>query len=243
MRVRVRYGKEGKLRWLSHRDVARIWERAFRRLELPLAYTQGFSPRPKVSFGLALPTGAESRAEYLDIELDGELDVVTLPARLASVIPAGMSVSAAAVVDDRADSLQHEVTSCAWEIDVRPNRAGPLPEAVRQVLTADSLVVKRERKGSVVTDDIRPAILDLRVELGAGANDTSGAVLYAELATQPRGLRPNELLAALGVEVEDASVRRTHQWIGRAADRREPLAVADGAPPASLDRLVGSRAV
>ena len=234
----MRYGKEGKLRWLSHRDVARIWERAFRRVELPLVYTQGFSPRPKVSFGLALPTGAESRAEYLDLELDGEPDVSNLPARLTPALPAGIWVLAAAVIDDRADSLQHEVTSCAWEIDVRPGVAGPLPAAVRQALAADSLFVTRERKGAVVNDDIRPAIIDLRVELGAG----DSAVLYAELATQPRGLRPTELLAAVGLEIEDVCVRRTHQWIGRAADRREPLAVADDAPPASLEGLVGSRA-
>lgn len=239
MKVRVRFAKEGKLRWLSHRDLARIWERAFRRAELPLVYSQGFSPRPKVSFGLALPTGAESRAEYLDIEIDGDLDVAHLPARLAPALPAGITVSAAAVIDDRADSLQHEVTSCSWEIDVRPSGAGPLPEAVRHVLEADSLVVQRERKGTMVNDDIRPTIIDLRVEPGAGGS----AVLHAELATQPRGLRPAELLAALGLEVEDASVRRTHQWIGRAGDRREPLAVSDDAPPASPDHLVGSRAV
>ena len=68
-RVRIRFAKLGKIRWTSHRDVARMWERAFRRVELPLAYSAGFSPRPKVSFGLALPTGHESVAEYLDVEL------------------------------------------------------------------------------------------------------------------------------------------------------------------------------
>jgi radical SAM-linked protein len=67
MRVRLRFAKVGKVRWTSHRDVARMWERALRRIRLPLAYTQGFSPRPKVSFGLALSTGHESVAEYLDI--------------------------------------------------------------------------------------------------------------------------------------------------------------------------------
>ncbi|MGH9152349.1 MAG: TIGR03936 family radical SAM-associated protein, partial [Acidimicrobiales bacterium] len=69
MRLRFRFSKLGKVRWTSHRDVARMWERAFRRVELRLAYTQGFSPRPRVSFGLALPTGAESVAEYLDVEV------------------------------------------------------------------------------------------------------------------------------------------------------------------------------
>src|SRR5438067_4554565 len=93
MRLRVRFSKLGKIRWTSHRDVARMWERAFRRTALPLAYTQGFSPRPRVSFGLALPTGHESVAEYLDLELavGAELDEVgvsTLPARLSPALPA-----------------------------------------------------------------------------------------------------------------------------------------------------------
>ena len=63
-RVRIRFAKLGKIRWTSHRDVARMWERAFRRVQLPVAYSAGFSPRPRVSFGLALPTGYESVAEY-----------------------------------------------------------------------------------------------------------------------------------------------------------------------------------
>src|SRR5205814_9079184 len=91
MRVRFRFAKLGKIRWTSHRDVARMWERAFRRVGLPLAYTQGFSPRPKVSFGLALPTGHESVAEYLDLELAPgttgagagvEIELDTLPTSL-----------------------------------------------------------------------------------------------------------------------------------------------------------------
>src|SRR4051795_9482233 len=102
-RIRVRYTKLGKIRFTSHRDVARMWERAFRRTALPLAYTQGFSPRPKVSFGLALPTGHESVAEYLDLELvSQEVDISSLPARLSLALPAGIDVPAVAVIDDRA---------------------------------------------------------------------------------------------------------------------------------------------
>ena len=74
MIVRMRFTKLGKIRWTSHRDVARMWERALRRAGLPVAYTQGFSPRPQLSFGLALPTGCESVAEYLDVSLRTELD-------------------------------------------------------------------------------------------------------------------------------------------------------------------------
>ena len=70
-RLRLRFTKTGKVRFTSHRDVARMWERALRRSQLPVAYSQGFVPHPLVSFGLALPTGCESRGEYLDVRLEG----------------------------------------------------------------------------------------------------------------------------------------------------------------------------
>ena len=72
MRLRIRFSKIGKIRFTSHRDTARIWERGLRRAGLPVAYSEGFTPRPRISFGLALPTGYESEAEYLDVELAEE---------------------------------------------------------------------------------------------------------------------------------------------------------------------------
>ena len=82
MKLRIRHTKLGKIRFTSHRDTARHWERAVRKAQIPLAYSAGFTPRPRMSFGLALPTGAESLAEYLDIELaeHAEVDLPTLAA-------------------------------------------------------------------------------------------------------------------------------------------------------------------
>ena len=96
MRVRFRFTKLGKVRFTSHRDVARAWERALRRAELPVALTEGFNPRPKVHFGLALPTGAESLGEYLDVDFrDGEPVVVeALPELLSPRLPDGIDVEA-----------------------------------------------------------------------------------------------------------------------------------------------------
>ncbi len=123
MRIRFRFAKLGKIRFTSQRDVARMWERALRRAELPLAYTEGFSPRPQLSFGLALPTGCESLAEYLDVVLDdnrpetAEVDVSRLPAGLTGLLPAGIVVEEAAVVERRSESLQQVVTSCSWTME------------------------------------------------------------------------------------------------------------------------------
>lgn len=237
MRVRFRFTKLGKVRWTSHRDVARMWERALRRAQLSVTYTGGFSPRPKVSFGLALPTGAESVCEYLDVEFEhdpDELDVVSLPARLTPALPVGIDVTAAAVIDDRVESLQQAVTSCRWEVGVASTSSSTsttstepssLSALVADMLGAPSIVITRERKGQTVSDDVRPAILSCSV--------LAESLLECELATQPRGLRPSELLRALDPGLEECSVRRTHQWIARDGAQWEPIPLdATSAPHA-----------
>ena len=245
MRIRVKFSKTGKIRWTSHRDVARMWERAFRRTELPLAYSAGFSPRPKVSFGLALSTGHESVAEYLDLELDPQrgdgLVVDELPARLSAALPEGIDVITAGVIDDRHDSLQHEVTSSCFEIVAAGATITELRAYAATALAADSIVITRTRKGSAVTDDVRPAILSVDVTDCVEGDDGRICVKFrAELATQPRGLRPAEFLTALSPTLEEIRVRRTHQWISRADGARvEPLdgivpPDASDAPPVSL---------
>jgi radical SAM-linked protein len=232
MRVRLRYTKAGKVRWTSHRDLARMFERAFRRTQLPVAYSGGFAPRPKVSFGLALPTGAESEAEYLDLELvEGTtIDLAALPARLSEALPARIEVTAAAAIDDRAPSLQEAVSSCGWRLGISGAGHDELCEKVAVVIAAPSLVVTRKRKGNVVTDDIRPGILALRV--------VEGVEVECELATQPRAVRPGELVRAIDPGLEEAWVRRTNQWIERDGARGVPLHATD----AQHVRLAGARA-
>lgn len=249
MRIRVHFAKTGKVRWTSHRDVARMWERAFRRTNLPLAYSVGFSPRPKVSFGLALSTGHESVAEYLDLELDPTrvegLEVAQLPATLSAALPDGIDVLAARIIDDRRDSLQHEVTSSSFEIVAAGATITELRAFVAQALAADAIVITRTRKGQAAQDDVRPAILAIDV-LGEVETDDGrpGVRFTAELATQPRGLRPAELLAALSPVLEEVRVRRTNQWISRADGARvEPLEdldppdAADAPPAQPLERV------
>src|SRR3954447_5851369 len=220
MRVRLRFVKLGKIRWTSHRDVARMWERAVRRAGLPVARSEGFSPRPKVSFGLALSTGHESLGEYLDVELNGEVDVEGLAAMLSPALPVGVDVVAAVAIE-KAPSLQQDVTSCAWELAL-PWSRDRAEAAAATALGAETLVASRERKGAVVTDDLRPGILSLEVAgvgeaRGLGEQNVEHVVVRAELATQPRGLRPSELLGVAFPGADEAVVRvlRTHQWIER----------------------------
>jgi radical SAM-linked protein len=200
-----------------------MWERALRRSRLPLAYSQGFVPHPLVSFGLALPTGCESRGEYLDLRLGpadpGEIPLAQLPAALSDLLPDGIDVVAAALVAEAEGSLQQEVASCDWELEVLGVPGEELQERVEKVLAAPILTVRRERKGRQVDDDVRPAILALSV---TGPNGH----LRAVLATHPRGVRPTDLVAALGTDAVPGRACRTHQWIERDGARFEPLTVS-----------------
>jgi radical SAM-linked protein len=238
-RLRIRFAKLGKVRWTSHRDTARMWERAFRRVNLPLAYSNGFSPRPRVSFGLALSTGYESVAEYLDLELSDtpleggspQLDLEELTAGLSAALPEGVDVLAIAALSGRSLSLQEEVTACTWRLAVTATEPGSPPPAIAPrvdaLLAADTLVVNRSRKGREMAEDIRPAIQTIRVV----EETADGTWLECDLATQPRSLRPTELVGTLGADVEERFVRRLYQWIERDGARWEPLT----APLAATD--------
>jgi radical SAM-linked protein len=224
-RLRIRYVKVGKIRWTSHRDVARMWERAFRQTRFPVAYSNGFSPRPRISFGLALPTGHESVAEYLDVDVvDGEAPALGgLADSLSAGLPSGLDAVAVASIPPGTSSLQEEVISCTWRWSVGESFGGAedspprawLEERVSGLRDASTAVISRQRKGNEVAEDIRPAILDLRMN--------EEGWLVADLATRPRSIRPADVLRALGPELEERAVRRLHQWILRDDARQEPL--------------------
>jgi radical SAM-linked protein len=230
-RLRFRFSKTGKIRFTSHRDVARMWERALRRSRLPVALSQGFSPHPLLSFGLALPVGCESRGEYLDARLEqaqsDEVGFDELPEFLSELLPEGMEVQVVAPVDMAEGSLQQEVASCDWELEVLGVVGEELEERIGRVLAAPSLTVHRERKGRQTEDDIRPAILALALTSNGGSEQGEHPIgrFRAELATHPRGVRPSDLISAFGTDVVLARACRTHQWIERDGARFEPLSV------------------
>ena len=228
--VRLRFSKAGKVRFVSHRDVARAFERALRIAEVPVAFTQGFSPRPKVSFGLALAVGYESHAEYLDVDLRDPWDADQLGDSLTRGLPDGMEVTGAAPLAPRAPALQEAVSAVAYELVLAGFDPTALRAAAAAALAAETLPVASTRKGQPLAVDVRPSLRRLDVE-------SSTASLSVELSTQPRAARPAELFTAFrdlaGIDAGDGEDRvlRTHQWIERDGARREPLE-ADRAAPA-----------
>jgi radical SAM-linked protein len=229
LKIRFRYAKLGRIRWTSQRDVARMWERALRRAAVPVAQTSGFSPRPKLSFGLALPTGSESMAEYLDVELSEPLAVPEVSARLDGLFPTGIHITGSAELTEKVESLQQDVVACSWLIDVPGTNRIDLQHVIETALRATSLPVRRQRKGREEDDDVRQSIRELEIST---ANDEV-ARFRALLETRPRGVRPSELGRALGIELGLSC--RTHQWIEREGSLEEPL-VADAARLAALER-------
>jgi radical SAM-linked protein len=242
--VRLRFAKHGKVRFISHRDVARAFERAFRIAELPLSFTQGFSPRPKVSFGLALSVGHESDAEYLDVELAEPVDLALLAGALSDGLPEGMDVTGTAPLAERAPALQEAITAVAYRVSLPDASTGTLEDAVSTLLQRDTVTLTVVRKGRETVEDVRPALR--RVEV-VTAGTATGPGLDLELATRPRNIRPGEALAALrdvspGVgELVERRVVRTHQWIEREGARLEPLdadirsSAPDGASTRALE--------
>ena len=232
MRIRIRFHKKGKIRFTSHRDVARIWERAFRRAGIAVAYSQGFSPRQKLSFGLALSTGHESEAEFLDVELvddryqdqrtwdaDGDVSPAAVVIEsLNDALPVGMDVVALAPIE-KGDSLQQAVVACTWSMDVDGIGRADAEAWVADVLSRAEIVVERERKGKPVIEDLRPHVHALGV---TGTTET-GVRLIADLGTQPRALRPTELLVAVDPPLVARSVCRMNQWMSQGSNREEPL--------------------
>jgi radical SAM-linked protein len=241
--MRIRFDKTGKIRFTSHRDVARMWERCFRRAVLPVAYTEGFSPRPKLHFGLALSTGHESLAEYLDVDFVHDVDPDTLPGLLTPLLPTGLEVTAAAPIERSAPSLQADVVACSWRFDlnVAPTT---LADRCAAVLAQPEVRINRSRKGVERNDDIRPAIEGLVVSEWFRTPDSPvGARLEATLATLERGLRPQELLEVLVPDVDDidectARVLRTQQWMEHDGVRAEPLQPVVAEPSARTEVCV-----
>jgi radical SAM-linked protein len=215
MRVRVTFSKAGALKYIGHLDLQAIWERAVRRAGLPLAYTNGFHPQPKIHFASALPLGFTSRCEVVDLRFSQDVDLTNLPERLQTVMPSGIGILNADSVDESASALQTQVMAAEYEVALTETMPlveppAPTPPAAAETDSAnleqqvEELLAKptlpRERRGK--TYDLRPLIEELKV---VSENKIFMRLTARESATG----RPEEVLDALGIPIEDARIERT----------------------------------
>jgi len=195
VRVRARYAKTGRLRFTSALDLGRVFDRALRRAQLPIAYSEGFSPHPKVSFPDALPLGYASTGEYVELTFAVPLDLETVVAGLDAALPDGLSVEDAVEVSDGSPKLASLLRASLWLLEW--DRAVPgLGAACEQLLAADALPVARQRKGEPVEVDLRPAVAALV------ADDDQRALRCVLHAVEPP-VRPTEVVLSLATFLPD----------------------------------------
>ncbi len=203
MRVRITFSKQGPLRYIGHLDLHRVWERAMRRASLPISYSQGFHPQPKISLAAALPLGFSSRAEVLDVRLNEEIPTEEIFLRLKDNLPPDIKVTDVISVDERLPALQTTVLSAAYDVHLtEPVDGSELTRKVESLMKAESLI--RERRGK--TYDLRPLI-----ELLSVIKQPDGKVWIKMTLAAREGAtgRPEEVLTALEIEPETARVERT----------------------------------
>lgn len=205
MRIRIRFEKQGALRYTGHLDLHKIWERATRRANLPLAYSQGFHPQPKIQLAAALPLGFSSRCELVDMWIDDEnLDLTALPGDMGKAVPMGIKILNAEKVEERGPALQTQVVSAEYEVTLFDEiDLNGLTQRLATVMEAASL--PRERRGKPY--DLRPLIETMRL-LEPDAEGHPRLFLCLAAREGATG-RPEEVLDVLGIRYEGTRVERS----------------------------------
>jgi len=209
MRIRITFAKQGPLRYTGHLDLHRLWERAARRAELPLAYSQGFHPQPKMNIAAALPLGFSSRCEVMDMKLEHEIQLEGLHEKLQQTLPAGIQVLNVESADEGAPALQTQVASAEYQVTLAgPVDASELKRKIDSVMEAESLL--RERRGK--TYDLRPLIEELSVTPTPPPSGEEKVLrVFMRLAAREGATgRPEEVLDILGIAFEETRIERTH---------------------------------
>ena len=199
MRIRITFTKQGALRYTGHLDLHKLWERAARRAELPLAYSQGFHPQPKMNMAAALPLGFSSRCEVMDMKLEHDISLDNLATRLNGTLPAGLQVVEVQQVDERAPALQTQVAAAEYEVTLTESVDGSgLQRKIDSVIESES--IPRERRGK--TYDLRPLVETLSL--------LHNHKIFMRLAAREGATgRPEEVLDVLGIAFEETRIERT----------------------------------
>jgi radical SAM-linked protein len=200
-RLRIRYAKRGRLRFTSHRDFQRALERAIRRAGVPVAFSTGFSPHPKISYSNSAPTGAASEAEYVEIGVTIECDPGLVATALDSALPPGLDI--VDVVVASSSDFAARLEASRWRIELPEADRAQVESAVTAFLAADEVEVQRLMKSGMRTFDARSAVAEAfllpeSASGAAGAPDPDGCVILELVVrhTTP-SVRPDDVLSAL----------------------------------------------
>lgn len=217
MRLAVVFTKEKPVMFVSHLDVQRLFQRAFRRAKLPLAYSQGFNPHPLLSFATALSVGITSRCEYLDVMLSESIDPGEFKRTVSEALPEGIGIVEAFDLGESNKSLASAMKTADYEARLRferPVSRAELQDAIDSLLSGE-IVVMKKTKGGIKPTDIRPMVLSVQI---AEADNDCAVLRLKGVLTASGGLNPgvflNELAGKLGTAC-DQEIERTHIELDR----------------------------
>lgn len=206
-RLRLRIGRSGEARFLSHLEMATAWIRALRRSGAPLSHSQGFHAHPKVTFAAAAPVGEESEADYMDIILTTGVDAQALLERLRATLPEGFHVFDVTEVSLKAPSLMSTVTGFSYTLHAQadPTRvAGRISDLLAENrIEIDRHVSKRDRKKPPRTVNIRASIVELAVR---DITPDGLVIAFTTRAVEGRTVKPKEVLALLDLNAESTRI-------------------------------------
>jgi radical SAM-linked protein len=195
-RLRVRFAKRGRLRFASHRDVARAIERAVRRSGLPVAYSGGFNPHPKLSYAGAAPTGVASEAEYFEVAMTASCVPGDVRDRLGAALPAGLDVLD--VTEPHGGTMADELQVSEWRVTLPETQGDAVAAACRMFMDAAQVEVERSTPKGIRRVDARAGVVALELDRRAVDSSTGGcAILRMVVRHVTPAVRPDDVLAAL----------------------------------------------
>ena len=197
MKIIAAFEKTKELSYTSHLDVQRTLQRAFRRADLPLAFSKGFNPHPKLSFATALATGYTSDGEWFEVELDRPIEPQAFIERVNPALPDGMRVVEAFEADDSIDTLSKLIRAARYELTVHFDgavAAQDVRSALDSIMGSEPVIVDKKTKSGIKPTDIRPDILEASVK---EVSDTSATLLVVGTLTAAGGLRAETFVRAL----------------------------------------------
>ncbi|MGE5618046.1 MAG: TIGR03936 family radical SAM-associated protein [Sphingomonadaceae bacterium] len=205
-RLRIGFARHGGVKYLSHLELMRMWERVLRRAGWQLTYSQGFNPHPKLSFAAALPVGVAAEAELLEIQLDESRPLGGALEDLARQLPEGIAVLGVEEIPADAPAIQRSLMAAEYRVLCsRETQEEPVRREAERILAAGSLVRERAKEGKAKRYDLRPMIRALQVEPAADGR----AAVRMELRTDAQGAgRPDEVLREMGLDPADCEITR-----------------------------------
>ena len=227
IRYRVRFGKTGLLRWISHRDLATLWERLVRRASLKLSMTEGFHPKPRIAFPSALALGVESLDEVVELELAEELAPADLLKRLIDDNQPGLTLCSVRKLPEGFGKAQLECndyivtapTSDSLQVDWNA-----VQNAITELLAKESVSIKRKKKNQ--SFDIASNMQSIEIVTDSDSGSDSTQTLHMTIKN-PQGavLKPTDVLDLMGLEnwIEaGATITRTRVHLQKEYDNNEP---------------------